>query len=284
MRLIFWTGMSLVLSLNFSLVWAEKIEPVTLVKSDQNQVLKDARLGLNFRTYPIGAQIAGSFGLSKTFWGNAQTWKYGYARIASNLATSAVINRAGVEAQIYPISILGVSAGYDWALRSFKPPFVSCGDLACLGRVDRAYLRGNLILAYKGLIFQGWVRYEELRPFGMNRPFFDEMTLISGQPSGEKVLTYNPALLYTLRDDLRVGAVSIFVRGLDRGNFSHLYGAALQKQWSPTFSAVFGLGFNKSSLIHHGISGFGMITYTLFPSYAVTDLALRSASESQSQN
>ncbi|NDG86004.1 MAG: hypothetical protein EBX52_13325 [Proteobacteria bacterium] len=165
----------------------------------------DLKVGLLGRTYPIGPQVAGSAGVGVPLWGDTGHWKYGYARLALNGATSVVVNRIGVEAQLFPVSILGFSAGFDMGLRNFRPRFVDCAVLECEGRVDRAYVKSQLFFGLKGVILNFNVRYEGLHSYKSGRPFFDEFTLLRGRNSGEALLHYDPVLLYRLNDCWMVG-------------------------------------------------------------------------------
>ena len=96
-----------------------------------DETLWDLKVGLNARTYPIGAQAVATGGWNAKLWGDSNTWKYGYMRAALNVATSAVVNRVGGEFQFYPISILGISGGYDWGTRNITMKFLDCGMFEC---------------------------------------------------------------------------------------------------------------------------------------------------------
>ena len=241
----------------------------------------DLKLGLSARSYPVGAQAAGFFGTSVKLWGDSDNWKYGYLRGAVNLATSAVVNRAGVELQFYPISILGFSAGYDWGVRAFTPKFLNCSIFECDGRVDRRYLKVNAVAAYRRFIFAGWMRYEELKAFHTPKPFFDEVTLLVGKNSGERVVTYNPALLYSIDPTWKVGAMSLYSHALDSGGYSHLYGPVVN--WTstsfvgePQISVIGGVGLNRSPVVQSALTAFAVLQYTIEPSLSINDLGMRS--------
>src|SRR5690606_39253684 len=107
----------------------------------ESQLSHDIRLGLNARTYPIGAQITGALGVAYPLWGATSTWKYGYVRAGLNIGTSVVVNRIGGEIQFFPVSIAGITAGYDTGVRNFIPRWLDCNTFECTGRVDRKYLR-----------------------------------------------------------------------------------------------------------------------------------------------
>ncbi len=239
----------------------------------------DARVGFNTRTYPIGAQANATGGYNFLLWDRTDAangmWKYGYARLGTNLATSAVVNRAGLELQVFPVSLFGITAGYDSGLRNYTPKYLNCSQFECNGRMDRHYLRGNLYLGHHGFTFAGMVRYENLQSFNSAKPFFDELTLLVGRSSGEHVLTYNPAIFYTLDDQFKVGAMSLYSRALDTGNDSHLFGPLVSWSKDARLNLVAGLGLDRSPVVHTGWCGFAVISYALYPSLSITDVALR---------
>jgi len=235
----------------------------------------DLKWGLLGRSYPVGAQFVGSAGAGIPLWGDTQSWKYGFTRLALNGATSAVVNRVGLEFQVFPISILGVSAGFDSGLRNFRPRFVDCVLLECEGRVDRAYLRGQLFLGVKNLFFNLNVRYEGVHSYKSGKPFFDEMMLVQGRNFGEALLQYNPVLLYRLSEVWMVGGVSLYTRALDSGGASHLYGPTVVWTESENWTIAGGIGLNQSPLVHSGISLFFSAQMTLEPSLQVGDLSRR---------
>ena len=239
-------------------------------------------MGFNSRTYPVGAQILGSGGYDRLLWDRSDDakgkWKYGFVRAAANLATSAVVNRAGLELQLYPVSFLGFSTGYDWGVRNFTPRFLNCIEFECNGRIDRRYLRGNLFLGHGDFVFAGMFRFEELHSFNSAKPFFDEMTLLTGKADGERVLTWNPAAFYRVNDRWKVGAMSLYSRALDAGRDSHLFGPIVAYAKDSRLNIIGGAGLNRSPVVHSGWCGFAVISYALSPSLSITERQLRSES------
>ncbi len=236
----------------------------------------DLRASFNGRTYPIGAQIVGSLGVAYPLWGDTQTWKYGYVRAGLNLMTSAVVNRAGIEFQLFPISILGITAGYDTGVRNFIPRWLQCDLYECTGRVDHKYLRLSFVAAAAGFSFMFITRYDEMRGFAQSsKPVFDEITLLLGKRNGENVITFNPALLYKVGDKTSVGLASLYSRALDTGGYSHLYGPVVNLNPNPKFNALIGVGLNSSPVVHSALSGFFLLQYNVVTSLSVMDLAQR---------
>jgi hypothetical protein len=235
----------------------------------------DLRVALNGRSYPIGAQVVASGSLGVPIWGKTDTWKYGYARLSLNAATSVVVNRVGLEAQLFPISILGFAAGFDSGVRSFVPRFLDCGVYECEGRVDRIYLRAQFIAAAKGLILLFNARSEVLHSYKSGRPFFDEMTLLRGRNYGESILTLNPVLLYRINPAWSAGGVWFYSRALDSGGTAHLAGPVVSFSELSGFSVTAGVGMNQSVLVHPAVALFFSAQWNLEPSLQVNDLLLR---------
>ncbi len=244
----------------------------------------DLRLNLNGRTHPVGAQIMGSLGLAYPLWGEIDTWKYGYLRGGLNLFTSAVVNRAGIEFQLFPISIAGVTVGYDTGIRNFLPRFLDCNLYECTGRVDRKHIRFNLMAAHSGFAFMLMGRYEEIRGFNSIKPVYDEITLLIGRRSGERIVTFNPVLLYRVAEHASVGLVSLYSHAVDTGGYSHLYGPVVNLNPQPRWNALVGAGLNSSPVVHSGICGFFLLQYNIKPSLGVVDLALRNAEKSANRD
>ncbi|MBS1958322.1 MAG: hypothetical protein JST80_02515 [Bdellovibrionales bacterium] len=251
----------------------------------------DLKLGLNGRTYPIGAQITVSAGLGQELWKSDEKpapgkvdWKYGYARLALNGATSAVVNRIGGEFQLYPISILGFGAGYDVGSRNFTPKSVDCSNVECNGLMTRKFLRMQALMAYQGFVMQILGRYEELRAPDAQKPFFDEMTLITGNSAGEKVLTWTPVLLYALNPDWQVGSALLYSHALDTGGDSALYGPVVGHRAGKDWTFLVGAGLNRSSVVHSGFAGFFMIQYMVRGGVGLTDQIASGAREPDPKN
>jgi hypothetical protein len=253
--------------------------PTLLAQAGDFGIHPDFKMSFNGRTYPVGAQIAVLPGASKLLWGDSNDWKYGYVRLGLNLYTSAVVNRAGVEFQVFPISILGISAGYDSGTRNFIPRWLDCGLYACTGRVDRRYVRLNLFGAVKKVSFSLMAKFEELKGFQtVDKPLFDEMSLLAVRMTGENTITYSPAVLYRLDEETQVGFASLYARSLTTPGYSHLYGPVVNWNPEPKLNALMGFGLNSGPVAHSALCGFFMISYNFLPSMAVTDLALRKTS------
>jgi hypothetical protein len=257
-----------------SMVFLSSPDSIEAGESEPAQGLWDAKLNLVGRTYPIGAQFQGTAGYSHRLWGDTATWKYGYIRAAANLATSVVINRVGGELQFFPISIVGISAGYDLGVRNFTMRFLDCSLYACNGILERRFIKLNAVGAYQGVIFSFLMRYENIRAPEATKPLFDEVTLLVGRASGEDTITLNPALLYTIDSTWKVGATSIYSRAVDTGGYTNLYGPVVS--WArDEWNIFFGAGLNRSPVVHSGFAGFFSINYAFAPSLSINDMELR---------
>jgi len=248
-----------------------------------SSIYPDLKLSFNGRSYPAGMQVVGALGVAYPIWGDHQTWKYGYVRGGLNLMTSAVVNHAGIELQVYPISIAGITFGYDTGIRNYVPSWLDCNFIECTGRLDRKYVRFNLFAAHSHFYFMLMSRYDELHGYGSSKPMFDEVTILVGNRNGEKVFTLNPVVLYKLTDLTSIGVVSLYSHALDTGGYSHLFGPLVNLTPQPKFNALLGVGLNSSPVAHSAITAFFLLQYNIAPSLAITDLAIRDASESPSQ-
>ena len=256
-------------------------------KSPNENTAWDSKLGFNFRSYPLGAQATATLGYDFLLWDRSTSpktvWHYGYLRGALNFATSAVVNRVGFELQAFPISIFGISVGYDWGLRNYTPKWLDCQTYECNGRIDRKFIKGNLFGAYHSLVFAGTVRYEELRAYHTSKQFFDETTLLVGRNAGEHLLTLNPVLVYAIDDVWKAGAMSLYSRAMDTGDFSHLYGPLVTWTHDSILTVAGGVGLNRSPVVQSGWAAFLVVSYNLQPSLAISEVASRGASESQAR-
>ena len=255
-----------------------------VLPSEAASWIRDQKLAAMGRSYPIGAQAAYTLGYSTRIWGVGESeiersgkdsWKYGYVRAAFNGTSSVVINRAGLEFQFFPISIFGISAGYDVGLRWFSPPWADCVAFDCRGRVDRPYVRAQFVAAVSKVAFSMQARLDRLRSFGGNPFFFDEMTLITGNRRGETILTLNPTLLFQLDDRWRVGGISLYTKSDQTQEYSHLYGPIAHVTFTPRQQLVAGFGSIGSSRVQPALGVFGFWSWTIEPSQAITDLKLR---------
>ncbi len=243
--------------------------------SRAGSLVPDLKFGFNSRTYPIGAQITAAPALGVPLWGDTSTWKYGYVRLATNLATSVVVNRAGIELQVYPISILGLSLGADSGVRNITPKYLDCSLYQCNGIINRKFLKFNAVGAYHGVILTVNGRYEELTAIGSTKPFFDEMTLLTGNQNGEHVFSLNPALLYTLNDTYKVGFTSLYSHAIDANDYSHLYGPIAVMNTEPRLNLIGGVGLNRSPVVNSGWAAFFVMQYTFKEGLNIADQALR---------
>ncbi len=248
---------------------------------DQAFFTFDQKVSLVGRSYPIGIQAWYTGGLDFLSWGDPHTWKYGYFRAALNAASSGVVDRIGFEFQYFPLSIIGLSAGYDWGGRWYQPHFIDCSVYDCQGRLDSAYLKLQFAAAAHSLIVSGFIKYEELKHIGGLPQFYDESTLLPGQSRGEDVLTTNPTLLYSLSDRLNLGMTLLYSHGITSQSFSSLWGPVAQYHFGKdapgvaNSQVVFGLGEDQSTLVSPGFTLFAVWTMVIDPSLSIVDLKMR---------
>jgi hypothetical protein len=90
----------------------------------------DLNYGVQGRSLPsFGAELYADGGYGQLLWGkkeNNKDFLFGLVRPALGASTSAVINSAKAELEIYPISILGFVAGRQIIHSNFDFPFFDC--------------------------------------------------------------------------------------------------------------------------------------------------------------
>lgn len=253
----------------------------------------DARAGFNGRTYPIGAQVVGTLGVAYPIWGKWReplpngkvNWQHGYVRLVANGATSVVVNRMGFEFQFFPVSILGFSVGQDWGVRNFVPKVVNCEGITCDGFVTRRYLRWISVGAVGKFVWNIAGRYEELRAPEASQPrFWDEMTLVTGASSGERVLTWLPVVLYQLNDRWQAGGAALYSHAIDTGGDSLMYGPVVGYRTGPDFTAIVGLGPIHSPQAKAGFTGFFTLQWMLKGGISIMDQAASGSPNSASKS
>mgnify|MGYP000991587762 CR=1 FL=1 len=98
---------------------------------------------------PSGLALTAGLAYNYKVWDDSQTtfWKYGYIRPKIGYDTSFLVNTGMAELQVYPISILGFTAGSSYSYRSIKKnEEYNCDQVSCQSELHRNYFRTNLNL------------------------------------------------------------------------------------------------------------------------------------------
>ncbi len=118
----------------------------------------DALVGIQARSFPlVGGAVYSEVGHSLQLWGpqvlpDRPSPFYGFIRPSVGASSSAVINQVKAEFDFFPVSFLGVTAGYSRTYSDFDFPFFDCTKISCRGRFERRYVEGKLALGYAGYL------------------------------------------------------------------------------------------------------------------------------------
>jgi hypothetical protein len=153
----------------------------------------DASVGIQGRSFPMfAAESYGEVGYGQQLWGakalpDKASPFYGFIRPAIGATSSVVVNAFRGEIEFFPISFLGVMAGYSQVHSNFEFPFFNCEEIYCRGRTERRYLEGRMALGHKGYLFMSTYRQDRLQFSQGDKQFAEFRRVIKGNP-GHDVL------------------------------------------------------------------------------------------------
>ncbi len=149
----------------------------------------DLNYGVQGRSLPsFGAELYADGGYGQLLWGkkeNNKDFLFGLIRPALGASTSAVINSAKAELEIYPISILGFVAGRQIIHSNFDFPFFNCEEVTCRGTYERNYIESKMVLGFKGWVALGNYKIDTLKSPSEETPMADWRNVIIGEPGTE---------------------------------------------------------------------------------------------------
>jgi hypothetical protein len=150
----------------------------------------DLSYGVQGRTLPaLGAELYADSGYNQLLWGKKENPKdilYGLIRPSLGASTSAVVNSAKAEIEIFPISFIGFAVGRQYQNSNFEFPFFDCDAVTCKGEYQRNYIESKMVLGFKGWILLGNYKVDTLRSPNSTVPMADWRNVIVGEP-GEEV-------------------------------------------------------------------------------------------------
>lgn len=150
----------------------------------------DLNYGVQGRTLPgIGAELYADSGYGQLLWGKKENPKdvlYGLIRPSLGVSTSAVVNNAKAEIEIFPISFIGFAVGRQYQNSNFEFPFFDCNAVTCKGEYQRNYVESKMVLGFKGWIVLGNYKVDTLLSPDEDVPMADWRNVIVGEP-GEEV-------------------------------------------------------------------------------------------------
>jgi hypothetical protein len=150
----------------------------------------DFDLGFQGRTIPsLGGELFAESGYNQILWGKKQEPKdvlYGLVRPSLGVSTSAVINAAKAELEIFPISFLGFSVGRQYVNSNYDFPFLKCMEITCQGEFVRNWVGSKIALGAKGYVAVASYYLHTLRSPDPHQPMADWRNVIVGE-GGEEV-------------------------------------------------------------------------------------------------
>jgi hypothetical protein len=150
----------------------------------------DLSYGLQGRTLPaLGAELYADSGYNQLLWGKKESPKdilYGLIRPSLGASSSAVVNSAKAEIEIFPISFIGLAVGRQYQNSNFEFPFFDCEAVTCKGEYQRNYVESKMVLGFKGWILLGNYKVDTLLSPDKRIPMADWRNVIVGEP-GEEV-------------------------------------------------------------------------------------------------
>lgn len=111
----------------------------------------DAGVAAYYRSYPLGASFDANVGYGLVLYGEPGDKKdpvYGYLRAQIDGVASRDYSGWGYQFQLFPISIIGVSAGQYFSDNQANYSAYNCVDYFCIGNFREDFVEGRLALAY----------------------------------------------------------------------------------------------------------------------------------------
>jgi hypothetical protein len=187
----------------------------------------DAAVLVAARTLPLAALPSAQGGYSLGFWDRrdpekpGSLWKYGYLRPMVTLQSIGVTNRAFAEVELFPVSLLGFSAGSGLQHRTGFSRQFECKLEDCGGVIRRNFVRTQMVGGAGKWVFVYRLRYDWVSLSSSNpRPMLEENATILGAPGGDQMVTQTPLLFYQAHQDFQFGLQMIQSRFVQSGTLS----------------------------------------------------------------
>ncbi len=191
------------------------------------------------RSYPFGLIFSGKLGLNHIIWGEKKdqnSFFYGYLRPSFYWQTIGVVNRVGVELDLYPVSFFGFHVGSAYGARFKDSDYFECGkDVNCRGSVSRNYIKSRLALGYGDLFFASTASFEYVKHSNNDLPFAEDIGVLYGAPGKDLLITYSGALGFKLSQKNRLAFIAsqnIFIGSGVSQSFGVLMGQREYEDWS----------------------------------------------------
>lgn len=228
----------------------------------------DANIGMQGRTLPaLGAEVYGEAGYNLLLWGKKETPKdflYGLVRPSLGASTSGVVNSVKAELEVFPISILGFSAGRQFLNSNYDFPFFDCSSVTCQGEYVRNFVESKMVLGYKGWVALGNYKVDTLRSPNKTEPMADWRNVILGEP-GEEVQIEKKLFVGKFFSNQMVGALIENVQFLGSGERKESFAAVYQMRKDQT-NYMIGAGAFHTDQQPMGFQLYFRIHYVALPS------------------
>jgi len=150
----------------------------------------DLAFGAAARSMPFGASIGGELGLNRLVWGDPKSTDklYGFVRPYVKGSTSAVVNRATIGFDLFPVSFVGLSWGGSASARfTTNYATLNCLGLQCDGSLKSIFVSPKIIVGYHGFFAGSIVRFDWISASQTILPFAEETQTLVGS-SGSDIL------------------------------------------------------------------------------------------------
>lgn len=172
----------------------------------------DYNAGFAAFSYPLAATFFGTFGYGKMLWGpnplewlpengpakKFGDWKFGFVRAFGHAQTLGVSSRAWGEVQFFPVSILGIAAGYGGHYRASKNPNYDCIIESCTGGLSRSYIRGQFVVGALGAFLIAHGRIDDFGNMASTNSFLEDTSSLFATGRKDRLKTTSMMLGYTI--------------------------------------------------------------------------------------
>jgi hypothetical protein len=165
-------------------------------------------------TNPEGLVLSAGLAYNYKLWDDSEKnfWNHGFIRPKVSFDTSFLVNTVVGELQVYPIALVGITVGTNYAYRNVRRSNdFDCDIYNCKDELRREYYRVNLNLGAGDIITSLSFQNERLSPRGDDVRPSVELTTLLLIPHEEAIQKrYFAFVGYKLSDDLNFGLVEMF--------------------------------------------------------------------------
>lgn len=164
----------------------------------------DSYLQGTFRSYPLGTALVSETGYGFKLYEKNKIL-YGYIRPAVHFQTSALVNYASTQLDIYPVSFFGFNIGKTKGAKSIdKLQGFDCSSVKCDGGVEKTYYSANLALAFKEYKLVNFYRRTQMDLENHQGYFAEEYSNLIGY-NKDTLSSLTTLLGYDLNKDVMIG-------------------------------------------------------------------------------